>query len=231
MFSDRIFQITLIVSFLVHGALLMQNSSLHLFSEQQKDKEVVVKYIKTPPKEKAKEKAKEARPEPQKREPFLKIPPKITLQKQTPPPFVDEESLAKINKTAPTTRPFFDKPAFIKPDVIAIKKKITLPAMDMNKINNPVYISYYQIVREKIKRAAYSNYTSTEVGEVTVSFVVSDNGYLKDMRMVEEKSSASPYLREIAIRSIKDASPFPAFPRELDYLQLSFNLAITFEIE
>lgn len=230
MFSDRAFQITLIVSFLVHGALLMQNSSLHLFSEQ-KDKEVVVKYIKTPPKEKVKWEAKEARPEPQKREPFLKIPPKITLQKQAPPPFVDKESLAKINKTAPATRPFFDKPAFIKPDVIAIKKKITLPAIDMNKINNPVYINYYQIVREKIKRAAYSNYTSTETGEVTVSFVVSDNGYLKDMRMVEEKSNSSLYLREIAIRSIKDASPFPAFPRELDYPQLSFNLAITFEIE
>jgi TonB family protein len=103
--------------------------------------------------------------------------------------------------------------------------------MDLDKINNPSYIGYYQIVREKIKRSAYQNYTGTEIGEVTVSFIVSSDGYLRDLRLVEEKSSSTEYLRETALRSIKDASPFPEFPKELDYPQLSFNLAITFEIE
>jgi TonB family protein len=92
-------------------------------------------------------------------------------------------------------------------------------------------MSYYQLVREKIKRAAYQNYTGTEIGEVTISFVVSKDGSLKDLRLIADKSSPSEYLTEIALRSIREASPFPGFPQELDYPQLSFNLAITFEIE
>ena len=125
----------------------------------------------------------------------------------------------------------FAKPSAARLDILAIKKKITLPPIEMNKINNPSYISYYQIVREKIKRAAYQNYTCRETGEITISFVISSDGILKDLRLLEERSSASEYLREIALRSVKDASPFPNFPKELDYPRLSFNLAITFEIE
>ena len=64
-----------------------------------------------------------------------------------------------------------------------------------------------------------------------VSFVILKNGQLQELRLVEEKSVLSPYLRETALRSIRDASGFPAFPKELDYPQLSFNLAITFEVE
>jgi outer membrane biosynthesis protein TonB len=48
---------------------------------------------------------------------------------------------------------------------------------------------------------------------------------------VEEKSSADVYLTEIALKSVNDASPFPKFPTELDYFQLSFNVIISFEIE
>ena len=125
----------------------------------------------------------------------------------------------------------FTKPAFVKPDIIAVKKKITLPPIDLDKINNPSYISYYQIVREKIRRAAYQNYTRAEVGEAYLSFLISSDGSLKAMHLIEEKSSPSVYLKEISLRSIKEASPFPNFPKELDYPQLSFNVVISFEIE
>jgi TonB family protein len=66
---------------------------------------------------------------------------------------------------------------------------------------------------------------------VYLSFIISTEGYLREVRLVEEKSSFSPYLREIALRSIKEASPFPDFPKELDYPQLTFNVVISFEIE
>jgi len=42
--------------------------------------------------------------------------------------------------------------------------------------------------------------------------------------VVEGKSAASPYLKEIALKSVRDASPFPNFPKELDYEKLSFNV-------
>lgn len=166
-----------------------------------------------------------------KREPFLNMPPKIALEKRIPPAFIDKEGIFKPNKTPAARDTGFAKPAITKPDIIAIKKKITLPPIEINKINNPSYISYYQIVREKIKRAAYQNYTGREVGEITISFIISNDGFLKDLRLAQERSSSSEYLREIALKSVKDASPFPNFPKELDYPELSFNLAITFEIE
>ena len=125
----------------------------------------------------------------------------------------------------------FSKPIFASSEITAIKKKITLPAIEMAKIDNPSYISYYQIVREKIRRSAYQNYTRNETGEVYVSFIISNDGYIKDVRLADEKTTANDYLKNIALRSIRDASPFPNFPKELDYPQLSFNIIISFEIE
>ncbi|MCX7926549.1 MAG: TonB C-terminal domain-containing protein [Candidatus Omnitrophica bacterium] len=123
------------------------------------------------------------------------------------------------------------KPNISKPDIIAIKKKITLPPIDINKINNPSYVSYYQFVREKIRKAAYQNYTRTETGSIYLAFVIASDGTLKDVYLNEERSALNYYLRQISLRSIRDAAPFPPFPKELDYPQLSFNVIISFEVE
>jgi TonB family protein len=165
------------------------------------------------------------------KEPFLKMSAKITADKRTPPPFVDKDMIFSKTRAVNSRQGLFTKPDFVKPDIIAVKKKITLPALDIERINNPSYISYYHIVREKIRRAAYQNYTRTETGEVYLSFVISSAGDIKEIRTVAEKSSPSLYLREIALRSVSDAAPFPNFPKELDYPQLSFNVVISFEVE
>ena len=228
MFSDRVFQVAFLISFIVHGAILLGNPSLSLvFQQNKQEQKLEVSYVK-PPRETKTETPKAPAP---KKEPFLKIPPRITMEKKMPPPAINKENIFKIKKTISPQGLSITKPALMKPDIIAIKKKITLPPIDINKINNPSYISYYQIVREKIKRAAYQNYTGREQGEVTISFVVSNKGDLKELRLVEEKSHRSSYLRGTALKSIKEASPFPSFPKELDYPQLSFNLTITFEVE
>jgi TonB family protein len=226
MFSDRVFQIAFLLSLITHGVILFQHSNFVTLSRNQKEQKLEVSYLKNPPA--TKEEPRNFIP---KREPFLKLPARITLDKRTPPPFVDRESIFKRNKEINPSNYAFNKPALIKPDIIAIKKKITLPPIDMDKINNPSYISYYQTVREKIKRAAYQNYTRTETGEVYATFIISDDGYLKDIKLVDEKSSPNQYLRNIALRSLKDASPFPNFPKELDYPNLTFNVVISFEIE
>jgi TonB family protein len=217
MFSERVFQITFLVSLVAHGVILYQNPGSISFPRNKKEPNLKISYIIKPAK--AIETSQKFQT-PKNKDPFLKLPPKINLERRIPPPFIEKEIV----------RPF-SKPDFIKPDILAIKKKITLPPIDADKINNPSYISYYQIVREKIKRSAYQNYTGQEIGEITVSFVISNTGYLKDLRLIEEESSASRYLREIALRSVEDASNFPNFPKELDHSQLSFNLTITFEIE
>ncbi|KPK98436.1 MAG: hypothetical protein AMJ95_04160 [Omnitrophica WOR_2 bacterium SM23_72] len=227
MFSDRVFQIALIISLLIHGAIFFQNPNLDLFPRSKESKKLSVSYVKPPQKPKPETKPKVV----PKKEPLLKLPERISLERKLPPLYAEKPDIFKEIRTPTAKQVSFTKPAFLKPDILAVKKKITLPSPELDKINNPVYLSYYQIVREKIKRAAYQSYTGKEVGEVTVSFVILNNGQLQELRLIEEKSVFSPYLRDTALRSIKEACPFPAFPKELDYPQLSFNLAITFEVE
>lgn len=227
MFSDKAFKIAFLLSLIAHGVILYQNPNfnLHIPSADKKKQNLEVSYIERIPQ-------KQVHPEmPKPKQDFLKLPSKITALKATPPPFIDKEAIFKKGREAISQKYTFAKPAFIKPDIIAVKKKITLPPIDINKIDNPSYISYYQMVREKIRRCAYQNYSRVEVGEVYLSFLILSDGSLKETRLLEEKSSLSPYLREIALRSIKEASPFPNFPKELDYPQLSFNVIISFEVE
>jgi len=224
--ADRTFQIALLISLVAHAVIFINGAGFDIFHKEKTAEKMEISYIQEPAPKKNPIKVKEAQ-----KEIPVKIPPQINPDKKIPPPFIEKSnSLTKPN-TEGLSGPLFNKPEFPKPDVIAIKKKVTLPAIDVDKINNPSYLSYYQIVREKIRRAAYQSYTRTETGEVYLTFVIGNNGFLKDVRLVEEKSSRDLYLKEIALRSIRDASPFPPFSKELDYPQLSFNVVISFEVE
>lgn len=218
MASDRILRVTFVFSLLTHGAILLQSPNLNPFFPPPKEQKIKVRYLKKEelasklmPKQLANSRLGKPL---SKSDLFLKLDAKIGTGNKIPPPYVQ-----------------FTKPIFASPDFMAIKKKITLPAIEMAKIDNPSYISYYQIVREKIRRSAYQNYTHNEIGEVYISFIISNDGLIKGVRLVEEKSSINDYLRSTALRSVNDASPFPNFPKELDYPQLSFNIIISFEIE
>lgn len=225
MFANRVFLAALIISVTAHGLILLQNTHFPHFLRQKKEEKIELSYIKQPEKEVPPEK-----PQPLKKEPFLKLPAKITADKLLS--FAKREKINKNNRQFSQDARFnLNRPTLIKPDIIAIKKKITIPPIEINKINNPAYINYYQVVREKIRRAAYHNYLRIEIGEVYLSFVVSHDGLVKEMRLNEDKSSPNLYLHQTALNSIKDASPFPGFPKELDYPQLSFNVVISFEIE
>lgn len=213
--TNKVFLIAFVSSAAIHGVILFNNLNFGRLSDVKREQKIEVSYVKIP----------------QKKEPPLNLSSKITMQKRIPPPYIDKETIFNKSRALARQDAAFKKPALIKPDIIAIKKKITLPPINTDKINNPSYISYYQIVREKIRRSAYYNYTRTETGEVYISFIISSEGYLKDVRLVSEKSSLSTYLRETALRSVRDASPFPNFPKELDYPHLSFNVVISFEIE
>jgi TonB family protein len=227
MFSDRIFRITFFVSLAVHAVILFKNPNLIPFMPHRKPEVVEVNYLKQTPQEKLKAVREEADGKQQ----LAKLQSRMNLKKIAPPPFVSKEDVLRINREMKLDEISLPKPALTRPDITAMKKKITLPPIDVDKINNPSYISYYQIVREKIRRAAYQNYLSTETGEVYLSFIVGNDGSLREVQLVDSRSSPVEFLREIAQRSIHEAAPFPVFPRELDYPQLSFNVVISFEIE
>lgn len=236
--SDRLLRFTFAVSIISHGVLLLQSPNLNPFAPAPKEQMIKVRYLKNEELQskllsKPLVKPGSAKTFP-KSDPFLRLDSKIAagaVGSRIPPPYVEGENVFKNSKALTNKSPEFAKPTFSSLDIIAIKKKITLPEIEMARINNPSYISYYQIVREKIRRSAYQNYTHNEIGEVYISFIISNNGYIKDVHLIETKTSASDYLKGVASKSVKDASPFPNFPKELDYPQLSFNIIISFEIE
>ena len=221
--TDRIFQITLLISFFAHSVVLLANSGLQFHSRDRRVVPVEITYVRN----KAPEYKETSLPQ---KEEILKMVSRISV-KNLPPPFIRKEDMLKNNSAMLSRNTDFVKPTVPKPDVTAVKKKINLPPVDLNKIDNPSYLSYYQIVREKIRRSAYQSYTKAETGEVYLTFLIARNGSLMDVRLNPERSSQSVYLKEVASRSIRVASPFPLFPKELDYPQLSFNVIISFEIE
>lgn len=233
MFYERALPIAFAVSLCTHGVILLQNPALSLLiaPKAKNNSTLEVNYLKDIKEEVKHNKLSLPKAQASGKEPFFDLSSKITAAKVNPPPFVNREDIFKGARKIGSPEKLITKPAFSKPEIGVTKKKISLPPIDLDKIDNPSYISYYQIVREKIRRSAYQDYSRAEVGEVYLSFLISQDGLLKQARLVEEKSSFSPYLREVALRSIKEASPFPSFPKELDYPQLSFNVVISFEIE
>lgn len=227
MLSSRNFQLALIFSLIAHSALVIRYPALNILNLTKKPEMIKISYMKNPPQLTEAQKKMSF-----KKTPHVKLPSQINSFEKKNLIFTGNKEIL-----VPSSRPSLPKeqpaikPTILRPDIMAIKKKITLPPVETGKLDNPTYVSYYQFVREKIRRAAYQNYSRSETGEIYIAFVISSSGVLKDVRLVEEKSSPKYYLKETALRSVRDASPFPAFPKDLDYPQLSFNVIISFEIE
>jgi len=229
--KNRLLKLTLAASLLAHGVIVLRNPLANLLINSPLERKIEVNYL-SKKLEVKKLPSLPAGKKLRKQEQRLRFEGKTILAKTLPPPFIDREKLPDGLKAQSPCLAGFAKPVFSNPEALAIKKKITLPPMNLEKIDNPAYISYYQVIREKIRRAAYQNYSYTQTGEVYLSFMISREGLLKAMRIVEERSVNNAYLQEIAVRSLKDAAPFPDFPKDLrDYPQLSFNIVISFEIE
>lgn len=218
MFSDRTFRIIFLISLLVHGIIFLYRMNFNSAVNKDKTETLKISYVRVPLKEKLlSQNNKKTRPLP-----FLKLPLRITAK----PVQFEPQSQGKLDSS-------LIKPALFKPDIAGIKEKISLSLSktELNKIKDPSYISYSQLSREKIRRALYQNYgDSTVIGIINLAFVVSKDGSLKDVHIIENQSSANPFLRELALKSIQDASPFPPFPADLDYnTELPFNVEISFE--
>jgi len=103
------------------------------------------------------------------------------------------------------------------------------PSLDRNLSKNSTYMSYYRLIRERIRNNAYQNYSSNKKGEVLVTFLIFSNGALKDINF-NTSSVKNKVLKDITLKSIKESAPFPAFPEQLKkYSQLRFNVSIYFK--
>ncbi len=112
-----------------------------------------------------------------------------------------------------------------------LNRKISMTMVKSEKITNPQYLSYNQSMRQKIRQRAYNyiDHPDFQIGEVYLTFLLTSNGRVKDVRVLEEKTHSNEYLRKVAVRSVKESSPFPPFPKGFDYPEFTFNLLISFK--
>lgn len=106
-------------------------------------------------------------------------------------------------------------------------------AISLEKNNSirtkPSFLSYNNLIREKIRKKALYLYDKTyEQGNIYLSFVLENNGRIKTVSIVAEKSIDNEYLEQIAKKSILYSSPFPAFPKELDVSEITFSVLMSF---
>jgi len=115
--------------------------------------------------------------------------------------------------------------------VMTSVKEISLESAPLEEAlkKDPAYMDYYRYIREKIRKNAFQHYTSSENGEVTLSFVILSTGQLETIQLADS-SAVNETLKETAWRSVDGASPFPPFPAQLQkYPRLKFNISIQFQ--
>ena len=94
------------------------------------------------------------------------------------------------------------------------------------------YVSYYQVIREKLMRKLKGLYRyHYRKGDVYLFFNLKSDGKLTGFDIDSAKSTKDKMLISIVASSLKQSSPFPQFPKGLDLPELSFNIIISFKKE
>jgi MSHA type pilus biogenesis protein MshL len=86
---------------------------------------------------------------------------------------------------------------------------------------------YYKLVMEKLKGLTLSGRPKTEKGEIKLEFTLSKDGNLMGEPNILETNNTN--LNPFAIKAIKDATPFPAFPQSLEEESKTFKISLTYE--
>jgi len=168
----------------------------------KKEKPVVVDYVKL-------------------KEPKHKAQPVMPKTAETPKVEITAKVEAKPADEAPAPRIEKDAP----------KEAPTDDAKRQAKIRSTKdYINYYQLIREKIRKRLKSNYRSYfREGEVALVFTLSKDGRLIAVGINDSASTDDAALRDIATASVREASPFPPFPKALSLPDMTFDLTVTFK--
>ena len=205
--------LALSLSFLFHAAVLtgIPQRIEKAFSKKEK----IVKS----------EQAKEIKISPQRIDKISKKP-LVNPTDSKPLPFVENimSKLMQSNNFSP-----LQKPQIFEKSVKEIVFKEIADKVDKVLKKNPAYMSYYRLIRERIRNSAYHNYKSQKKGEVLLSFLVGKDGSLKGIDLAPQ-SVKNRNLRRIALKSIRESAPFPEFPEGLrQYTRLQFNISIYFK--
>ena len=206
MFREISLKAAIFVSLSLHLLALSSGSLFHLGKSEPEEKELEVTYIVEEASKKKIEKT------------IKSLPQKYDLEKKP----IQEPQKKKVKAATPK------KIVSTK----AADKKI-LPREEEEPVKKlEEYIAYYDLIRERIKVYVTQYYKSlAEEGSVEVIFLLGNDGKLKKLHIDEINSSRSRYLHNVALESVKSASPFPSFPKILNKKELTFSIAIIFQKE
>jgi len=137
-------------------------------------------------------------------------------------------SLVKERPSLPFGMLFESKSEHMR--TMELSRRVSIMPIRSEKINNPVYAAYNEMVRDRIKERVYANYDKMERGSVYLTFLVDDRGVLKTAQIIQEKTDASEHLQEIAMRSLREASPFPVFLKGMNLSEYPFNIEIQYQV-
>jgi outer membrane biosynthesis protein TonB len=242
MYENKSFQLAILVSVLLHFTVFLSAPYVGVMPKKQLFEPIKVAYLKVkekePPKKLVVKKAKsshyqvfppvapEALPEVRKEDIANPLPIFEPLRQTAP----KQEQVKKEEPTVETIGPGLSGRAVIGGNG---DKFETVVNNEKDSGRKATYISYYRSVREKIRYYADKNYIkegSASQGEIFLSFVVTSGGDLLHIMIIDAKSAEDLLLRNLAINSIRDASPFPAFPQGMTQHQITFNVVISFEL-
>jgi len=218
MADNKTLQVALLVSVLVHSVFFLTLPQIPFLPNKRSLNKIEITYYKV--KEKMPEKEKISS---RKTKPIVKKLPEATKEDVLKPP----KDLAKESR-----KPKANKKSVVALEKVEDKKFETVVSEEKDKAKKATYINYYRAVREKIRKQADRNYPQTRdlgEGEVFLTFVVASDGELLQVRVIDNKSVKDPELREIAIDSVRDASPFPVFPKGMSQYRITFTLIMSFE--
>jgi len=222
--EDKIFKYAILISMALHMVLFVKfylSKDLDLLS--QKEQEMV--YKKKPVEEDPQVFAHKEAPPPPPPAPAAEITTEIPLAPDAKPS--DTTPFKPGNGLAEQFTMFEHKPDKIKG--LKITREVDVPMLKSEKINTPSYVTYYQIVRERIRERAYVNYTKLSMGEVYLTFIIKSDGTLGELQILENRSMATEFLKNVGMKSVQESAPFPPFPKDLDYPELTFNVQISFQ--
>jgi len=224
--ESRIFYYSLIFSLLIHITVISvfsTNRSIKIFEKQLKQIEVIYKSL---PQTKKVNSTSDYKPVNIQKQTKLKKAIKLTNKKDGFIPYT-RENIRDISRMIEPFRSSKKIDSRLK--ISELNKKTYVSVHKPEKITNPKYLNYYDLIGKRIREKATFNLRNAdpEQGEVYVTFVLASNGRLEQIKIKEDKTFASTYLRQAAIKSVNDCNPFPPFPKGFDYPLFTFKVSIS----
>ncbi|MBF0386040.1 MAG: hypothetical protein HQL27_09255 [Candidatus Omnitrophica bacterium] len=148
-------------------------------------------------------------------------------------PFMEQQNIKDISKM---TRNFaLDKKESPRISPLESSKKISIPMFSSEKITNPSYLGYQDKIKLSIQKQAYRYVDHPEFAsaEVSLAFVVTSDGKLKEVKLLPERTKGSQFMQNLAVRCIKEVGFFGKFPADSEFNlpELPYNITIVFQVK